>query len=135
LFTSDGSSTIQLSATVSDLWSEDPVHPTPEGYSRIVDMILSEAERMRGKAGSKKRSGSILEAASKRPRQEIPRPNWVSETCAATSRQDGARRGRDRGRPPFRGRGRGWVRGRGEARRGRGQSYEYGQERGRGQYY
>ncbi len=107
------------------LWNEDPVHPTPEGYSKIVDMILSEAERMRGKAGSKKRSGSILEAASKRPRQEVPRPNWVSETCAATSRQDGARRGGDRERPPFRGRGRGWVRGPGEARgRGRGQSYE-----------
>ncbi len=118
------------------LWSEDPVHPTNEGYSRIVEMILSEADRMRGKAGSKKRSGSILEAASKRPRQEVPRPNWVSETCAATSRQDGARRGGDRGRPPFRGRGRGWVRGRGEARgRGRGQSYEYGHGGGRGQYY
>jgi hypothetical protein len=118
------------------LWTVDPVHPTKEGYSRIADMILSEADRMRGKAGSKKRQGSVLEAASKRPRQEVPRPNWVSETCAATSRQDGARRGRDRGRPPFRGRGRGWVRGRGEARgRGRGQSYEYGHGRGRGQYY
>jgi hypothetical protein len=79
------------------LWTEDPVNPTPEGYSRIVDMILSEADRMRGKAGSKKRSGNVLEAASKRPHQEVPRPNWVSETCAATSRQDGARRGGDRG--------------------------------------
>jgi hypothetical protein len=118
------------------LWSEDPVHPTKEGYSRMVDLILPEADRMRGKAGSKKRFGSVLEAASKRPRQEVPRPNWVSETCAATSRQDGARRGGDRGRPPFRGRGRGWVRGRGEARgRGRGQSYEYGHGGGRGQYY
>ncbi len=95
---------------------------------------------MRGKAGSKKRSGSVLEAASKRPRQEVPRPNWVSETCAATSRQDGVRRGGDRGRPPFRGRGRGrgrgWMRGRGEAKGGgRGQRYEYGQGRGGGQYY
>ncbi len=118
------------------LWSGDPVHPTTEGYSRIVDMILSEADRMRGKAGNKKRPGSVLEAASKRPRQDVPRPNWVSETCAATSRQDGARRGGDRGRPPFRGRGRGWVRGRGDAGgRGRGKSFEHGQRRGGGQYY
>jgi hypothetical protein len=120
------------------LWSVDPVHPTTDGYNRIVEMILSEADRLRDKAGSKKRSGSVLEAPSKRPRQEVPRPNWVSETCAATSRQDGVRRGGDRGRPPFRGRGRGrgWMRGRGEAKGGgRGQSYKYGQGRGRGQYY
>jgi hypothetical protein len=53
-------------------------------------------------------------------RHEVHRPNWVAETCAATSRQDGARRGGDRGRPPFRGRcrGRGWVRGRGDHRGG-----------------
>jgi hypothetical protein len=89
------------------LWSEDPVHPTQEGYSRIVEMIVTDAERLRGKAGNKKRAGSILEAASKRPRHEVPRPNWVAETCAATSRQDGVRRGGDRGHPPFRGRGRG----------------------------
>jgi hypothetical protein len=79
-------------------------------------MIATDAERLRGKACSKKRAGSVLEAASMRPRQEVPRPNWVAETCAATSRQDGIRRGGDRGRPPFRDRGRGWVRGRGESR-------------------
>jgi hypothetical protein len=48
------------------LWNEDPVHPTPEGYSRIVE--ITDAERLRGKAGGKKRAGSVLEAASKRPR-------------------------------------------------------------------
>jgi hypothetical protein len=46
------------------LWSDDPVHPTSVGYSRIVEMILSEAEQMRGKASSKKRPGSILEATA-----------------------------------------------------------------------
>ncbi len=50
----------------------------------------------------------------------LGRTSWVAGTCAATSRQDGARRGGDRGRPPFRGRGRsrGWVRGRGDHRGG-----------------
>jgi hypothetical protein len=75
------------------LWLEDPVHPTASGYSRIVDMVISDAERLRSKAGEKKRSGSVLEAASKRSRHDMPRPNWVAETCAATSMQDGARRG------------------------------------------
>jgi hypothetical protein len=46
------------------LWSEDPVHPTPEGCSRIVEMIITDAERLCGKAGGKKRAGSVLEAAS-----------------------------------------------------------------------
>jgi uncharacterized membrane protein YgcG len=122
------------------LWMEDPVHPTTSGYSRIVDMIVTDAERLRGKAGGKKRSGSVVEAASKRPRHDVPRPIWVAETCAATSRQDGARRGVDRGRPPFRGRGRGrgWVRGRGDNRGGghRGSGgYPYGGGRGGGNYY
>jgi hypothetical protein len=55
-----------------------PAHPTPEGYSRIVE--ITDAERLRDKAGGKKRAGSVLEAASKRPRHEVPRPNWVAET-------------------------------------------------------
>jgi hypothetical protein len=49
-------------------------------------MVITDAERLRGKAGGKKRAGSVLEAASKRPRHDVPRPNWVAETCAATSR-------------------------------------------------
>jgi hypothetical protein len=122
------------------LWLEDPVHPTASGYSRIVDMIIADADRLRNKAGGKKRAGSVLEAASKRPRHEVPRPNWVAETCAATSRQDGVRRGGDRGRPPFRGRGRGrgWVRGRGDNHGGGhrgGTGYQYGGGRGGGNYY
>jgi hypothetical protein len=122
------------------LWLDDPVHPTASGYSRIVEMIISDADKLRGKASGKKRAGSVLEAASKRPRHEVPRPNWVAETCAATSRQDGVRRGGDRGRPPFRGRGRGrgWVRGRGDLRgdhRGGGRGFQYGGGRGSGNYY
>jgi len=122
------------------LWSEDPVHPTASGYSRIVDMLIADADRLRSKAGGKKRAGSVLEAASKRPRHEVPRPNWVAETCAATSRQDGVRRGGDRGRPPFRGRGRGrgWIRGRGDNRGGGhrgGTGYQFGGGRGGGNYY
>ncbi len=30
------------------LWSVDPVHPTKEGYTRIVDMILSDFRRLTG---------------------------------------------------------------------------------------
>ncbi len=45
-----------------------------------------------------KRAGSSLGSAGKKPRVEVPRPQWVVESCAATARQDGGRSGFDRGR-------------------------------------
>jgi hypothetical protein len=76
-------------------------------------MICEEADRLRKKPSSAaggKRSGGSLGPASKKARMEVPRPHWVAESCAATSRQDGSLCGMDRGLN----RGRGWFRGRGD---------------------
>ncbi len=99
------------------LWNNDPVHPTYDGYVRICNMICEEADRLRKKpssAAGTKRSGGNLGSASKKARMEVPRPHWVAESCAATSRQDGSLRGMDRGQGLNRGRG--WFRGRGDGR-------------------
>ncbi len=75
------------------LWNNDPVHPTCECYVRICNMICAEADRLRKKPSSSvgtKRAGSTLRSASKEARMEVPRPHWVAETCAATSRQNGS---------------------------------------------
>jgi hypothetical protein len=110
------------------LWNNDPVHPTYAGYVRIVDMICEEADRLRKKPGSAaggKRAGGSLGPVSKKARMDVPRPHWVAESCAATSRQDGSLRGMDRGRANNRGRG--WFRGRGDGRgRGRGGKFDRG---------
>jgi hypothetical protein len=94
-------------------------------------MICAEADRMRKKpettAGTK-RAGSSLGSTGKKPRIEVPRPQGVVESCAATARQDGGRSGLDQGRGMSRGRGR--PRGIG-GDRGRGA----GSGRGHGSYY
>ncbi len=90
-------------------------------------MICEEADRLRKKPSSAaggKRSGGSLGPASKKARMDVPRPHWVAESCAATSRQDGSLRGMDRGRGWFRGRGDGRGRGRG-GKFGRGGGYAY----------
>jgi hypothetical protein len=80
------------------LWNDDPVHPTYEGYTRICDMLCVEADRLRKKPTSTagtKRAGSSLRSVGKKPRVDVPRPQWVVESCVATARQDGGRSGFD----------------------------------------
>jgi hypothetical protein len=97
------------------------------------------ADRMRKKpetTSGTKRAGSTLGSTGKKPRMEVPRPQWVVESWAATARQDGGRSGLDRGRGMGRARGmsrgRGWPRGRGGGGdKGRGA----GSGRGRGSYF
>jgi hypothetical protein len=78
------------------LWSDDPFHPVYEGYSRITDMIVKEAEKLRHWAGTKRKGGSLA-AENKRPRLEIQRPSWIEHGCSSTARQDGFVRGGQRG--------------------------------------
>jgi hypothetical protein len=96
------------------LWGPDPVHPLPEGYGRIADMICREMEKKA--SASRKRVGETLEPKNnKRPRFEPARPRWIEQSQPQITVQSGYNnwrgaggdrgRGRGRGRRPWRGQG------------------------------
>jgi hypothetical protein len=59
------------------LWSEeDPVHPLYNGYERIINTIIREADSLR--VGGK-RPGDDIAPAAKKPRVEIQRPRWIDQ--------------------------------------------------------
>jgi hypothetical protein len=94
------------------LWGPDPVHPLPEAYGRIVDMICREIEKK--EAASRKRVGETLEPKNnKRPRFEPAHPRWIEQSQPQITVQSGynnwrgAGGDRGRGRRPWRGQGRG----------------------------
>ena len=99
------------------LWRQDPVHPTYEGYSQLVDFLEAEAENLRKGAG-KRAAASPAPPQAKRFREDRARPHWIEASSSSTISSDW--RGGRGGRP---GRG-GWSRrpwvGRGRGDRGRG---------------
>jgi hypothetical protein len=66
------------------LWSEDPVHPTVEGYKKVIDFMMSGLEAASNAEASSK--ASILEPeGQKRDASEYlagpdRRPYWVSKS-------------------------------------------------------
>ncbi len=57
------------------LWcEEDLVHPLYNGYERIIDTIIREADSLR--AGGK-RPGDDIPPVAKKPRVEVQRPRWI----------------------------------------------------------
>ena len=95
-----------------DIWGGDPVHPLPQGYRAIVDLLLAEFATFN--TGSKKRpcsegGGSL----AKKPREAQRRPAWVEEDTSTAIRNEWSPWRGQRG-----GRG-GQYRGRGAAHRGR----------------
>jgi len=98
------------------VWGEDPVHPLPEGYERITDLLEREIEARLARGEKRKR---VMEdaagASNKKPRMEQPRADWITGTCSMTSSYRPFRGGRGGGwGRPFRGRpfrARGPVRG------------------------
>jgi len=101
-------------------WTTDPVHPSTQGYNRIVDVLETEFSKLKG--GGRKRDRSSSEARGgrgghpkKKPRVDT-QARWVESTDGPVQRMDGGGSGRDwrprgqfRGRPfrgrPYRGRG------------------------------
>jgi hypothetical protein len=109
-----GLETPQEDETGLQLWGPDPVHPLPEGYSKIIDMVCREKEKK--EVASRKRTGENLEPKNnKRPRFEPARPRWIEQAQPQITVQSGFNnwrggdrgRGRGRGRRPWRGAGRG----------------------------
>jgi hypothetical protein len=93
-------------------WGDDPIHPTYEGYNRIIDAVVEEADRMSGIL-VKKRAGGSLNNPPKRPKLDL-RPRWVEDNGnqplwrADMQGNRGGFRGRSfDGSGPWRGRGRG----------------------------
>ena len=109
------------------LWTEDPVHPSFEGYNRIADLIEAEARSLIG--GKAKRQGGRLGPPNKRARFDYPRPDWINQQPGA-----GGVRGRSRGGGPDGGhaRGRGGYRSRYAGGRRGGSGRWRGQGRGGG---
>ncbi len=98
------------------LWGPDPVHPLPEGYGRIADLVCREAAREQDK--KKKRVEDGLGSASKKPRIEAPRPRWIAQSVPEDTVRMGFNNwrgrggGQNRGFRPWRrpgGRGRGYF--------------------------
>jgi hypothetical protein len=59
------------------LWcEEDPVHPLYNGYERIIDTIIREADSLRSGG---KRPGYDIAPAAKKPRVDIQRPRWIDQ--------------------------------------------------------
>jgi hypothetical protein len=83
------------------LWGPDPVHPLPEGYARIADLLLREWDRISEK--KRKRTPDGQEPASKRPKYEAPRPRWIDQSEPRATIQPGFSGGR--GQSGGRGRG------------------------------
>ncbi len=73
----------------SELWGPDPVHPLYEGYNCIID-VCNEATKLRKKSRASKREGGQLAPPPKRPRVEVQRPSWITETtpCREVSVED-----------------------------------------------
>jgi hypothetical protein len=78
------------------LWGPDPVHPLPEGYDRIDDLLLKEWDRVSEK--KRKRTPDGQEPASKRPKFEAPRPRWIDQSEPRSTVQLGYGRGQSGGR-------------------------------------
>ncbi len=76
------------------LWGPDPVHPLPEGYARIADLLLKEWDRSREK--KRKRTPDGQEPASKRPKYEAPHPRWIDQSEPRATLQSGFSAGEDR---------------------------------------
>jgi hypothetical protein len=97
------------------LWGPDPVHPLPEGYERIADLVCREVEKATHK--KRKRVEDSLGPASKKQRFEAPRPRWINQSTLEDTIKIGF--------PNWRGRGGGQNRGFRPWRRpgGRGRGY------------
>ncbi len=87
------------------LWGRDPIHPLYEGYNRIVDYVMGEAERLAARAAKpKKRPGGSEAQPNKKPRLDNQRPRWVVEEPSSTTMRGrtnyggGNRGGGERGR-------------------------------------
>ncbi len=74
------------------LWGPDPVHPLPEGYDRIADLLLKEWDKTREK--KRKRIPGGQEPASKRPKDEAPCPRWIDQSEPRSTIQLGYSGGR-----------------------------------------
>jgi len=83
------------------LWGPDPVHPLPEGYGRIADLVCREAAREQDK--KRKRAEDGLGAASKKQRLEAPRPRWINQSVPEDTVRMGYNNWRGRGGGPSRG--------------------------------
>ncbi len=77
------------------------MHPLPEGYARIADLLLKEWDKIREK--KRKRSPDEQEPVFKRPKYEAPRPRWVDQSEPRSTIQLGYSGGR--GQSGGRGRG------------------------------
>jgi len=96
----------------TELWGRDPIHPLYEGYNRIVDYVMGEADRLAVRAAtSNKRPGASVAQPNKKPRLDNQRPRWVVEEPSSTTM---------RGRPNYGGGGGGGGRGSGGGYRGSG---------------
>jgi hypothetical protein len=98
------------------LWGPDPVHPLPEGYERIADLICREVDKASDK--KRKRVEDSLGPANKKPRFEAPRPKWINQSTPEDTIKigfpnwRGGGGGQNRGFRPWRrpgGRGRGYY--------------------------
>jgi hypothetical protein len=105
------------------LWGRDPIHPLYEGYNRIVDYVMGEAERLAARAAiPNKRPGASVAQPNKKPRLDNQRPRWGVEEPSSTTM---------RGRPSYGGGNRGGGSG-GGGERGRGGGFRgSGGEHGR----
>jgi hypothetical protein len=81
-----------------NIWGEDPVHPTTEGYERVVDLLEKEIQT-RAAAGGKRTASDPAGGQVKKPRMDVYRPSWIEGSSLTAKRNDvGAFRGRGGGR-------------------------------------
>jgi hypothetical protein len=77
----DPSLTVPANSADYDLvWGDNPVHPTTEGYKRVVDLFMTTMEKLgTPKGGTKRPVKDGAGSKAKKARQEAPRPWWISE--------------------------------------------------------
>jgi hypothetical protein len=80
-----------------NIWGEDPVHPLPEGYEKVVDLLEKEIEAKA--TGSKRPASEGAGGQAKKPRTDVPRASWIEGSSLTAKRNDigGARRRRRSG--------------------------------------
>jgi hypothetical protein len=78
-----------------DIWGDDPVHPLPEGYEKVVDLLEKEIEAKA--AGTKRPASEGSGGPAKKPRTEVPRASWIEGSSLTAKRNDIGGGGRGRG--------------------------------------